>query len=61
LRWWLAGIVGAAVGALWNYAMSSALVWRPNIAPPTKPPPAPPRAQISPPTARSAAVIDVAD
>lgn len=31
-RWWLAGIAGAAVGALWNYAMSSALVWRSRTA-----------------------------
>lgn len=26
--WWLAGIAGAAVGAIWNYALSSVLVWR---------------------------------
>ena len=26
--WWLAGIAGAVIGALWNYATSSALTWR---------------------------------
>ncbi|MDH7796702.1 MULTISPECIES: glycosyltransferase family 2 protein [unclassified Beijerinckia] len=26
--WWLAGIAGAAVGAIWNYALSSSIVWR---------------------------------
>lgn len=26
--WWLAGIAGAAVGALWNYVVSSLAVWR---------------------------------
>jgi dolichol-phosphate mannosyltransferase len=26
--WWLAGIAGAAVGALWNYVASSLAVWR---------------------------------
>ena len=26
--WWLAGIAGAAVGAIWNYALSSGIVWR---------------------------------
>ena len=27
-RWWLAGLGGAALSAVWSYAMSSALVWR---------------------------------
>lgn len=27
-RWWAAGLGGAVAGSLWNYAMSSALVWR---------------------------------
>ena len=27
-RWWLAGLAGAAVGALWNYAVSSFLTWQ---------------------------------
>lgn len=27
-RWWLAGIAGACIGAVWNYAMSRALVWK---------------------------------
>ena len=26
--WWLAGIAGAVMGAVWNYSMSSLLVWR---------------------------------
>lgn len=27
-NWWLAGICGSIVGAVWNYAVSSALVWK---------------------------------
>jgi len=26
--WWLAGVLGSAIGAVWNYAISSILVWR---------------------------------
>jgi dolichol-phosphate mannosyltransferase len=26
--WWLAGVAGAAVGAVWNYAISSVFTWR---------------------------------
>ncbi len=26
--WWIAGAAGALIGAVWNYAMSSRLVWR---------------------------------
>jgi dolichol-phosphate mannosyltransferase len=26
--WWLAGLGGAAIGAVWNYAMSSVFIWR---------------------------------
>jgi dolichol-phosphate mannosyltransferase len=26
--WWMAGVAGALIGAVWNYAMSSRLVWR---------------------------------
>jgi dolichol-phosphate mannosyltransferase len=26
--WWIAGLAGAAVGAVWNFAVSTALVWR---------------------------------
>src|SRR5262249_22227380 len=26
--WWVAGIAGAAMGAVWNYAVTSALTWR---------------------------------
>jgi dolichol-phosphate mannosyltransferase len=28
LPWWLAGLIGAAIGAVWNFAVSSTLVWR---------------------------------
>jgi dolichol-phosphate mannosyltransferase len=27
-RWWLAGVLGAIVSAMWNYAVSRTLVWR---------------------------------
>ncbi|MBA3940041.1 MAG: dolichol monophosphate mannose synthase [Sphingopyxis sp.] len=27
-RWWVAGIAGVLVGAMWNFAMSAALTWR---------------------------------
>jgi dolichol-phosphate mannosyltransferase len=27
-RWWVAGVAGVLVGAIWNFAMSSALTWR---------------------------------
>ncbi|HET6537648.1 MAG TPA: glycosyltransferase family 2 protein [Sphingopyxis sp.] len=27
-RWWVAGIAGVIVGAIWNFAMSSAITWR---------------------------------
>jgi len=26
--WWLAGIAGAIVGSVWNYAVSSVFTWR---------------------------------
>ena len=26
--WWLAGLIGAAVGSVWNYAVTSCLTWR---------------------------------
>jgi dolichol-phosphate mannosyltransferase len=26
--WWLAGLLGSLVGAVWNYAVSSTFVWR---------------------------------
>jgi dolichol-phosphate mannosyltransferase len=38
--WWLAGIGGAAIAAVWNYAMSSVLIWRsprPANSPPRPP------------------------
>ena len=27
--WWLAGLAGVVIGAVWNYAVTSAFVWRP--------------------------------
>lgn len=27
-RWWVAGLIGAAIGSVWNYALSSALTWK---------------------------------
>jgi dolichol-phosphate mannosyltransferase len=30
--WWMAGLGGAAIGAVWNYAMSSVFVWRSRTA-----------------------------
>jgi dolichol-phosphate mannosyltransferase len=27
-RWWIAGLGGAAMGAVWNYVVSAAFVWR---------------------------------
>jgi dolichol-phosphate mannosyltransferase len=30
--WWLAGIAGAAVSVVWNYAMSSIFTWSPRAA-----------------------------
>ncbi len=26
--WWVAGIIGSIIGAVWNYALSSRLIWR---------------------------------
>jgi dolichol-phosphate mannosyltransferase len=28
--WWIAGFAGALMGAVWNYAVSAAFVWRPR-------------------------------
>jgi dolichol-phosphate mannosyltransferase len=28
--WWLAGLIGAGIGAVWNYAVSAQYVWRLN-------------------------------
>jgi dolichol-phosphate mannosyltransferase len=28
ITWWLAGVAGAVVGAVWNYAVSSVFTWR---------------------------------
>jgi dolichol-phosphate mannosyltransferase len=30
--WWLAGLAGAAVSVVWNYAMSSIFTWSPRLA-----------------------------
>jgi dolichol-phosphate mannosyltransferase len=27
-KWWLAGLVGVLIGAVWNYAVSSVFIWR---------------------------------
>lgn len=27
-RWWLAGVAGAVIGAVWNFAVSSVITWR---------------------------------
>lgn len=27
-RWWLAGVAGAVIGAVWNFAVSSVVTWR---------------------------------
>ncbi len=27
-KWWLAGLVGVMIGAVWNYAVSSIFTWR---------------------------------
>ena len=29
--WWLAGVAGVAVGVVWNFAVSSAVTWRPGF------------------------------
>ena len=26
--WWVAGLIGSVIGAVWNYALSSRLIWR---------------------------------
>jgi dolichol-phosphate mannosyltransferase len=28
--WWIAGLGGAVMGAVWNYAVSAVFVWRPR-------------------------------
>lgn len=32
--WWLAGLAGAAISAVWNYALSSVVTWRPRAPAP---------------------------
>jgi len=34
--WWLAGLGGAAIGAVWNYAMSSVFIWRSRTRAPAR-------------------------
>ncbi|MFG1301747.1 glycosyltransferase family 2 protein [Xanthobacter sp. V3C-3] len=29
-RWWLAGVAGSVIGAVWNFAMTALLVWGPQ-------------------------------
>jgi putative flippase GtrA len=52
-QWWLAAIAGTAVGVVWNYALSSALVWRlglpANMARQHATPPGPRRTQADQP------------
>lgn len=50
--WWLAGLAGAAVSVVWNYAMSSIFTWSPRTAPaPT------PAAQAETPLPRAEALL----
>jgi dolichol-phosphate mannosyltransferase len=28
--WWVAGLAGAVLSVVWNYAVSTALIWRPR-------------------------------
>ncbi|MBV8492529.1 MAG: glycosyltransferase family 2 protein [Alphaproteobacteria bacterium] len=35
--WWLAGLAGAAVSVVWNYAMSSIFTWSPSSVPVPRP------------------------
>jgi dolichol-phosphate mannosyltransferase len=37
--WWLAGLAGAAVSVVWNYAMSAIFTWSPRRAAPPAPAP----------------------
>jgi dolichol-phosphate mannosyltransferase len=30
IYWWLAGLLGAGIGAIWNFGVSSQFVWRPG-------------------------------
>ncbi|MGE5268827.1 MAG: glycosyltransferase family 2 protein [Thiohalocapsa sp.] len=39
--WWLAGLAGAAVSVVWNYAMSSIFTWSPRPQPAARPVAAP--------------------
>ena len=34
--WWLAGLNSAAIGAVWNYAMSSVFIWRSRTSAPAR-------------------------
>ena len=31
IPWWIAGLLGAVVGSVWNYAVSSSLVWKRTV------------------------------
>src|ERR1700744_4509427 len=41
--WWVAGVAGAIVAAVWNYVTTSPGVWGAQPPPPTSTPPNPPR------------------
>ena len=30
--WWVSGIAGALLSVVWNYAVSTSLIWRPRTA-----------------------------
>ncbi|HEX5453376.1 MAG TPA: glycosyltransferase family 2 protein [Stellaceae bacterium] len=47
--WWLAGLAGAAVSAVWNYAMSSIFTWSARSSRTRPAPLAPPRPRKLPP------------
>lgn len=32
IAWWLAGLIGALVGSVWNFAVSSALTWKSDVS-----------------------------
>lgn len=32
--WWLSGLIGALVGSVWNFAVSSVLTWKSQVEPP---------------------------
>ncbi|MDA0653303.1 MAG: hypothetical protein O3C49_08520, partial [Proteobacteria bacterium] len=43
IPWWLAGVLGAVVGAVWNFAITSSFTWQRGAARPRTATPAEPR------------------